>query len=212
MLVRTDYTSRNAMRRYTLVVLLIFIAITPVYGKEYQSSFGFTVDIPEHWLVLTRKELKENPDLFDFSQESFGNVDKDLLKNIQSKVKSGQVEYYLNQKTSDSSFADNINVIKEIGKIPENNTQLREVCNSAPKQFSSYFGRQIKVYQCKLVDINNLKSLFLEFDGVVEETRSIQYTIQKSPSVQIMITATCKNSVLDTIRKEFNRIVLSVKM
>ncbi len=200
------------MKRYTLVVLLIFIAITPVFGKEYQSSFGFTVDIPEHWLVLTRQELKENPDLFDFDKKEFKNVDKNLLKNIDSQIKSGQVEYYFNQKTSDSSFADNINVIKQIGKVPENNTQLREVCNSVPKQFSSAFGREIKVYQCKLVDINSLKSLFLEFDGVVEGTRSIQYSIQKSPSVQIIITATCKNIVLDTIRKEFNRIVLSIKM
>jgi hypothetical protein len=200
------------MKRYTLVVLLIFIAITPVYGKEYKSSFGFTVDIPEHWLVLTKEELKENPDLFDFDKKRFVNLDKDLLKSIDSKVKSGQVEFYFNQKTSDSSFADNINVIKQIGKIPENNTQLREVCNPAPKQFSSFFGREIKVYQCKLVDINDLKSLFLEYDGALEGTRTIQYLIQKSPGVQIMITATCKNSVLDTIRKEFNRIVLSIKM
>ena len=200
------------MGRYTLVVLLIFIAITPVYGKEYKSSFGFTVDIPEHWLVLTKEELKENPDLFDFDKKRFGNVDKNLLKNIDSQIKSGQVEFYFNQKTSDSSFADNINVIKDIGKIPENNTQLRELCNLVPKQLSSYFGRKIRVYECKLVDINNLKSLFLEFDGVTEGTRSIQYQIQKSPSVKIIITATCKNSVLDTIRKEFNRIVLSIKM
>jgi len=200
------------MRRYTLVVLLIFIAITPAYGKEYQSSFSFTVDIPEHWLVLTSQELKENPDLFDFDKKEFGNVDKNLLKDVVNKVKSGQAEVYFNQKTSDSSFSENINVIKQIGKIPGNNTQLREVCNLLPKQLSSYFGRKIKLYQCKLVDINNLKSLFLEFDGVIEGTRSIQYQIQKSPSVQIIITATCKNSVLDTIRKEFDRIILSIKM
>ncbi len=200
------------MRKYTLVVLLMFIAITPVFGKEYQSSFGFTVDIPEHWLVLTSKELKENPDLFDVGEKKFENIDKNLLKNIDSKVKSGQVEYYFNQNTSDSSFVDNINVMKQVGRIPQNNTQLREVCNSVQKQLSSYFGREIKVYQCKLMDINNLKSLFLEFDGALEGTRSIQYNIEKSPSVQILITATCKNSVLDTIRKELNRIVLSIKM
>ena len=200
------------MRRYILVVLLIFIAITPAYGKEYKSSFGFTVDIPEHWLVLTKEELKGNPDLFDFDKKRFENIDKNLLKNIDSQIKSGQVEFYFNQNTSDSSFADNINVTKGIGKIPENNTQLREVCNLAPKQFSSYFGREIKIYQCKLVDINNLKSLFLEYDGAIEGSRNIQYLIQKSPSVQIIITATCKNSVLDTIRKEFNRIVLSIIM
>jgi hypothetical protein len=85
------------MRRYTLAVLLIFIAITPVFGKEYQSSFGSTVDIPEHWLVLTSKELKENPDSFDFSEKKFANIDKNLLRDIGSKVESGQVEYYFNE-------------------------------------------------------------------------------------------------------------------
>jgi hypothetical protein len=190
----------------------MFIAITPAFGKEYQSSFGFTLDIPEHWLVLTSQELKENPDLFDLSEKKFPNIEKNLLKNIDSKVKSGQVEYYFNKNTSDSSFSDNINVMKQVGSIPQNDTQLREVCSSAPGQLSSYFGREIKVYQCKLVDINNLKSLLLEYDGIFEGTINIQYHIQKSPSVKILMTATCKNSVLDTIRKEFNRIVLSIKM
>ena len=126
------------MKRYALVVLFIFITITPVYSKEYQSSFGFTVDIPEHWLVLTRQELKENPDLFDFDKNDFGNLDKNLLKNVVSEIKSGQMEVYFNQKTSDSNFSDNINVMKQIGKIPENNTQLREVCNLLPDQLSQH--------------------------------------------------------------------------
>ena len=200
------------MRRYTLVVLVIFILVTPVYGKEYQSSFGFTIDIPGHWLVLTRQELKENPDLFDFDKKDFANVDKNLLKNISSEIKSGRVEVYFNQKTSDSSFADNINVAKQIGKIPENNTELREVCDLLPEQLSSYFGRGIKLYQCKLNSISGLESVFLEFDGVIERTRTIQYQLQKSPSVQIIITATCKNSVLNTIRKEFDKMILSIRM
>ncbi len=203
------------MRRCTLVVLLVFIiflAITPAYGKEYQSSFGFTVDIPTHWLVLTRQELKENPDLFDFDKKEFGSIDKNLLKNVVSGIKSGRIEFFFNQKTSDSSFSDNINVAKQIGKIPENDTQLREICDALPGQLSAYFGRKIACYQCKLKDINGLKSLFLEFDGVIEGTRSMQYQIQKSPSVMIIFTATCKNSVLDTIREEFERIILSIKM
>jgi len=200
------------MRRYTLVVLVIFIFVTPVYGKEYRSSFGFTIDIPGHWLVLTRQELKENPDLFDFDKKDFANVDKNLLKNITSEIKSGKVEVYFNQKTSDSSFADNINVAKQIGKMPENNTELREVCDLLPEQLSSYFGRGIKLYQCKLKSISGLESVFLEFDGVIEGTRTIQYQLQKSPSVQLIITATCKNSILNTIRNEFDKMILSIRM
>jgi hypothetical protein len=200
------------MIRNVLIILSIVIVITPVYGKEYQSSFGFTIDIPEHSLVLPRQELKENPDLFDFDKKDWGKIDKKNLKDLTNKVTPGDVEFYFNQKTSDGIFADNINAMKGIGKIPENNTQLLEACQSAPKEFSSYFGKKMQFYQCKLVNINNLKSLFLEYDGIGEGTRNIQYIIQKSPGVQIIITATCKNSVLETIRKEFTEIVLSIRM
>ncbi len=200
------------MRRYILVVLLIFIAVTPAFGKEYKSSFGFTIDIPTHWLVLTRQELKENPDLFDFDRKEFGSIDKNLLETIASAIKSGRVEFFFNQETSDSRFSDNINVVKQVGKTPENDTQLRKMCDSLPEQLTSYFGRKIECYQCKLKDINGLKFLFLEFEGVIEGTRSIQYQIQKSPGVQIIITATCRNSVLDTIREEFTRIIFSINM
>ena len=199
------------MRRYILVILIIFLFITPGYGKEYQSSFGFTVDIPEHWLVLTRQELKDNPDLFDLDKMEFGKVDKNLLKNVISKIQSGGVEIYFNQETPNIHFNDNINVVKTIGKIPQNDNQLRKVCELLPEQLSSAFGRKIKVYQCKLKNVNRLDCLFLEFDGMVEGTRSIQYQIRKSISVQIIITATCKNTTLKTVRNEFENIVHSIK-
>jgi len=200
------------MKRYILVGLVISFFITPVHAKEYQSSFGFTANIPEHWLVLTRQELRDNPDSFDFDKKQFGNVDKNLLKDAISRIESGRVEIYYNQETSDNVFSDNINVVKTIGRIPENDGELREVCSLLPGQLSSAFGREIKIYQCTLKKVNKLDSLFLEFDGVVEGTRSIQYQIRKSSNVSIILTATCKNTTLETMRNEFENIVYSIKM
>jgi hypothetical protein len=200
------------MRKFALVALLVFILIAPSYAKVYESSFGFTVDVPGHWLVMTAREFRENPDLINFDRSEFGNVNKDLIKNVADKIRSGQIEAYINKKTSDNSFADNINVLKQAGAIPENKTRLRETCNSLPGDLSAAFGKKVKLYECKLVSKNNLKTLFLDFDGVIQGTRSIQYQIQKSPSVMIIVTATCKNSSLDAIRKEFDRIVFSIKM
>jgi len=200
------------MKRYIFVVLIISFFIAPVYAKEYQSSFGFTVNIPEHWLVLTRQELRDNPDLFNFDKKEFGNVDKNVLKDVISRIESGSVEIYYNQETSDNAFSDNINVVKTIGRIPENDGELGEVCSLLPGQLSSAFGREIKIYQCKLKRLNKLDSLFLEFDGVVEGTRSIQYQIRKSSSISIVITATCKNTTLEKMRNQFEDIVYSIKM
>ena len=200
------------MRRYIFVVLVISFFIGPVHAKEYQSSFGFTVNIPEHWLVLTRQELRDNPDVFDFDKKQFGNIDKNLLKDVISRIESGSVEIYYNQETSDNVFSDNINVVKTIGRIPENEGELREVCSLLPGQLSSAFGKEVKVHRCGLKKVNKLDSLFLEFDGVVEGTRNIQYQIQKSSSISIVITATCKNTTLETMRNQFEDIVYSIKM
>jgi hypothetical protein len=57
-----------------------------------------------------------------------------------------------------------------------------------------------------------LNAVSTEFDGVVEGTRSMTYEIQKSPSIIIVLTATCKNKTLSIIKKEFEDMVSSIKM
>ncbi len=169
------------------------------------------MDIPSHWLVLTRQELKDNPDLFDLEKADFGNVDRNLMQNVLQQVRSGRVEMYFNKITSDNQFADNINVMKNIGSFPKNENELPSL-QQLSSLFSKHFGRQINVYNRGLRKVNGLQSMYIDFDGVVSGTRSIQYTIQKSENVQITITATCKMSVLDTIRKEFDDMVHSIIM
>jgi hypothetical protein len=71
------------MRKIILGLLIFFAAINSTFAKEYESNYGFNIDVPAHWLVLTQAELKENPDLFDFENTDFGNIDKNLLKQIQ---------------------------------------------------------------------------------------------------------------------------------
>lgn len=200
------------MRRMALSILLALILVSPVCAKEYRSSFGFTVDLPSHWLVLTKQEVKDNPDLFDFSREAFPNVNKNLLEQIRGQVESGRIEYYLNQRTSDLEFSDNINVTKILAKIPTNRQELSELCDFLPAELSRLYGRKINLYACEFRKVGGLHTLYADFDGVVEGTRSLVYQIQKSPSVAIGITATCGNTNLKTIRKEFDEIVSSIKM
>ena len=51
---------------------------------------------------------------------------------------------------------------------------------------------------------------YLEFDGVIEGTRTLQCHIPKSPSVLLVFTATCKNERLETMKREFEDIISSV--
>ena len=45
-----------------VAVVLLTLAVS-ASAKEYQSSFGFTVDIPDNWLALTKLAIEENPAL-----------------------------------------------------------------------------------------------------------------------------------------------------
>jgi len=199
------------MKKFIIVFLFIFTTANIASGKEYKSSYGFSINVPGHWLVLTREELKENPDLFNFENMDSGNIDKNLLKQVQENIRNGNTEIYFNQNTSDEVFSDNINVLKYPGQLPDANQDMGELCNGLKAEFTKYFGRQINIYQCEMKSINNKRALLTEFDGAKSGTTSIQYQLQKSPSVLIVITATSKNNTVDIIRKEFHQMVKSIQ-
>jgi hypothetical protein len=120
------------------------------------------------------------------------------------------VEIYYNQRTSDISFSDNINVTKRIGQLPKSATEAEALCKDLPGQLSNLFGRTVNFYECTIKYFGGMNVFYLEFDGVIEGTRSLQYVISKSPSVLLVFTATCKNERLETIKREFEDIISSV--
>lgn len=196
------------MKRLVMGVLLVVLAGSAL-GREYQSAYGFTVEASDDWLVLTPKELKDNPQLFDFDKLQSGTIDPALLEQVIGMVKSGNVEIYLHQKTSDGRFADNVNFLTQAARLP---TVAAEVSAELPNELSQAFGRPVQMYQCAARRISKLPALLLEFDGMAEGTRSIQYQFQKSPSVVVIATATAKLDALETIRAEFERMMASVKV
>lgn len=194
----------------TLLLSLIATAANIAVAAEYDSFYGFRIDVPEHWIVLTRSELRENSDLFDFENADFGNIDKNLIKQVISKIQSGNIEIYLNQNTSDPSFTDNINIIKQAGKIPKAGKDLQKQCGELKTQLSRYFGRSIALYRCEITSVDNKSALVTEFDEAISGTTSMQYQFQHSPSILIIITATGKNETTDIIRKEFHQMVNTI--
>ena len=200
------------MKKIISVLLIFFASSSITFAKEYESSFGFSINVPEHWLVLTQSEIKNNPDLFDFENTDFGNIDKNLMKQVINKIKTGNTEMYINQNTSDYTFSDNINIMKNIGRMPTNIDEVNKYCNDLAQQLSHYFGRKINLYQCKTTTINNILFFYTEFDGAMNGTINTQYSFQKSPSVQVIITCTSKNKTTEIIRKEFNNMINTIKL
>jgi len=150
--------------------------------------------------------------LSDFDKGAFKNADKNFLQQIKTQVAQGKLEFYFNKNTSDNYFMDNINVNKGIGQIPQNNSEMKKECDNLPSQFAKMFGKPIKFYSCELRKISGLNAVYLEYDGIVENTRGIAYVIQFTQNVTITFTLTCKNKIVNVMRKEFDDIIASVKI
>ena len=70
------------MKKAMLVLTLFLVAAMPAYAKQHSSDFGFTMDIPDGWLVLGREEVKKNPDLFNFDNPQLSGMSKDVIADI----------------------------------------------------------------------------------------------------------------------------------
>ena len=99
---------------------------------------------------------------------------------------------------------------KRIGHLPKSAAESEEVCKSLPGALSGLLGKDITIHECTLRYFGGMNVFYLEFDGVIEGTRSMQYQISKSASVLIVFTATCKDDRLATIKREFEDIISSV--
>jgi hypothetical protein len=87
------------MNCFTVPIITLLIFVSLASGETYQSSFGFSINIPPHWLIMSREEIKQNPDLFDFNQGALETTDKNFLQQIKNQVATGKIEFYANQKT-----------------------------------------------------------------------------------------------------------------
>lgn len=178
-------------------------------GETYQSPLGFSIYIPPHWWIMSGEKIKENRDLADFVKEVFKKIDSKRIKND---LVQGETEFYFNKKTSDYYGLDRIHVFKEIVPIPQNNSVMKKFCNILASKLAKKSGKPVKVYSCELRTISGLNASYFEYDGISENTRGITYGIQFTEDETIFFTLTCKNRIVDEMRKEFDDIIASIKI
>jgi hypothetical protein len=198
------------MKKIIFSILIVILWALPLSAEIYNSPFGFSIDIPSHWLIMSKQEIMDNSDLFNFEAEEFKDVNQDLLNNIKNMVASGQAEVYLNKETSNVFFNDNINVVKTIEDLPQTPSELSQYCTQLSDMLAEQLGKRALVYECNFKKIAGTNALYIVVDGVVEGTKSIQVQIPKSPNVTIVITATGKNETYEIISKEFDEIMDSL--
>ena len=191
-----------------LTILLLALMATPATARSYTSSFGFSTDVPSYWLVLSRKEIQDKSELFEGGKTA--GLDPSIWAAIQEQIKAGLIEYWYDMRPDVEKFADNINVRQEPGWLPPRK-EVGAVCASLPEQLSAAFGRPIDLHACKLVKMGPHDTLFLDFDGVLPGTRSMQYQVQRSEGVQIQLTATCIEERVAKVQPDLDAAVKAIK-
>lgn len=199
------------MRRYFSGLVVAILLTTAAHGSEFQSSFGFTAKVPPDWVVLTKDALADSPTLVDMRPETVGNINPELLRSLKAKVESGSIEMLFDRTTSDATFADNINVMVRRGRIPDATDRVRQVCEAYPAKLAKFAGRDLNVLRCERRELDGTDSFYIEYEGVVAGTVTMQYQIPRPNNELLLVTATCKQASVEKIRPEFEEIVRSIR-
>ena len=135
------------MKKGTLVLILSAIWLTIAHAGTYESQFGFSIDLPSHWNVVNRKNLKDNPEKYYSAQN--GKVKKSdeiFVEKNRKEILEGKAEIYENVSTNFGNFTDAIYVQMDHGDVKPIKAMEKAICdvNMLQAAFSRSFGRTVK--------------------------------------------------------------------
>jgi hypothetical protein len=188
------------VRRIVIVAMMLLGAAATAAAKEYRSSFGFTFSAPDTWLIMTKPELASNP--------VFANADPGL----KAKVQNGSIEIFYDRTTSDATFTDYVDVkLGPKGVVPDVPEKVDAACAAYAQALAKAAGRTLKIAKCQRQDLGAQKAFYVEYEGRVAGTVTMQYQLVRPDGKLVYFTATCKQSTLDKVRPDFEAIVKSIK-
>jgi len=181
------------------------------FWKTHNSSLGFSIDLPPGYLVISKEELKQNPEILD---DLYATVEKTLLKSanetfkeqFKAKLESGNIEIY---RRSNSRVS--ITVRKEIGGSPQTHDELRRWCEEVALEYKNV-GISVNLQKCELRKLGELPALYLVTEMPAYKAAVVQYAVQKSSAIQLFFSAGTKTQALETTENEFDQIMKSLKL
>lgn len=187
------------MKRFVTVAFLVATAAS-ASAKTYQSSFGYTFDAPDtSWLALTKTELVSNP--------VFANLDAGL----KARVAGGAVEILYDRATSDATFTDYVDVkLGPLGTVPGTADAVKAACTAYSGKLAAVAKRTLAVTTCESRSVGTLQAFYVEYEGTVAGTVTMQYQIVRPDGKLLYLTATCKKTSLPRFRPDFEAIVKSI--
>ena len=206
------------MQRWLAIAMLILIstisAAVGVRAGEYESGFGFGISVPNVWLVLTHGEAADRAEMFlgDGGSSGLGSVPLAMRRVVYDRIQAGELEIFYRRGGGPGSFIDNVNVLMQPADLPSTREQLVRICQILPSEFSRVFGRPIAMDVCEFRERVSRRSLYLQFDGAIPGTTTLQYQIERNGSTTLILTATAATENLPRMMGEFEEMIASIRL
>lgn len=198
----------KGIKHLLLTALMVYIPVAQAVSVD--SDFGYSMELPDGTLVMSAKELQQNPELFDIGLNAL-DTRKDIISMARGMVETGQIELFFLPGDA-PEFADNINVLRQpMPDIPVAEF-LPLLCPNVAEQFSSMFNRSIQVYTCEERSVGGQPSIYLSFDGALEGTRNMQYFVRQSGGTSLIFTATAANASSANVGRLFDQAMQTVRL
>ena len=182
-------------------------------GKDIDSHLGFTATIQDSWVHLSKEAADEKAVEFNKKiDQTLGPVDPAILSKVKEMLRVGNLALIF-CLPCDPRFKDNINVMSETGKLPDLNGDLKELRKLYASTIGTAFGRKdMKFDKFDTVEVAGKRSIHLEYDGMGQGTRNIQYVVQATPEKLITFTFTYLADGQEGKPSEFVKFMASVKL
>ena len=193
---------------------LVATSVAIASAQEVTSGFGFRFSVPETWLVLTRDEVAANADAFVGREggDELAFIPDDMRRMVYERVMAGELEVLYRRGSAPGTFVDNVNVLVQRAKLPASPEEVSRVCELLPGTFSRVFGRPIAMDVCEMRERVGRRAFYLEFDGAIEGTKSMQYQLSRESEETLVVTATVRSENLARMQDEFEAMIASIRL
>lgn len=195
--------------------LAVAIWAAAAAAADYESGFGFGISVPEVWLVLTRDEVAENASVLleDAGEErALDGIPPAMRRAVFDRIRAGELEIFYRREGLAGAFVDNVNIMIQPASLPRDDEQLEGICRVLPAEFSRVFGRPIAMDRCELRERASRRALYLQFDGAIPGTTTLQYQVQRGLGETLVLTATAAKPNLARMMDEFEEMVSSIRI
>ena len=173
-----------------LFIILLWLNLpSQSQAKQHTSSFGFSYELPEHWVVLSKEEagMRFAPQ----TTQSLGSVgytrSQKVSDDLLTKIKSEQVEFLFDTKHSTPEFDSHISIQLKQSRAASSSKAIERACSSIEEDLETVFSNKVDLIQCDREVLNEFEFLTYSYKDAYPGTTTLQHEFQITHNVTLVL-------------------------